>query len=112
RVRLSALFTSRPAPRLPSRLSLHDALPISDDPEHPGAQVVLTGKPVYDPDTSVVPPFAAVPSEWVEWGPGECTEKDADEENIRRSEEHKSELQSREKLVCRLLLEKKNCDHT
>jgi peptidoglycan/LPS O-acetylase OafA/YrhL len=55
----------------------------ADDPEHPGAQVVLTGKPVYDPDTSVVPPFAAVPSEWVEWGPGECTEKDADEENIR-----------------------------
>src|SRR5690606_42110426 len=27
-----------------------------------------------------------------------------------RSEEHTSELQSREKLVCRLLLEKKNCN--
>src|SRR5690606_40389088 len=27
---------------------------------------------------------------------------------VRRSEEHTSELQSREKLVCRLLLEKKN----
>src|SRR5690606_40789576 len=30
---------------------------------------------------------------------------------FQRSEEHTSELQSREKLVCRLLLEKKN-DHT
>src|SRR5690606_40162032 len=28
-----------------------------------------------------------------------------------RSEEHTSELQSREKLVCRRLLEKKNCLH-
>src|SRR5690606_41059185 len=28
----------------------------------------------------------------------------------RRSEEHTSELQSRENLVCRLLLEKKNCN--
>src|SRR5690606_39307453 len=28
--------------------------------------------------------------------------------NVRRSEEHTSELQSRENLVCRLLLEKKN----
>src|SRR5690606_42160251 len=31
-----------------------------------------------------------------------------DVEEIARSEEHTSELQSREKLVCRLLLEKKN----
>src|SRR5690606_41480200 len=30
------------------------------------------------------------------------------EESVSRSEEHTSELQSREKLVCRLLLEKKN----
>src|SRR3982750_4974066 len=29
-----------------------------------------------------------------------------------RSEEHTSELQSRSDLVCRLLLEKKNCPHT
>src|SRR5690606_39716671 len=33
-----------------------------------------------------------------------------DVENDLRSEEHTSELQSRENLVCRLLLEKKNCD--
>src|SRR5690606_41870501 len=30
---------------------------------------------------------------------------------VDRSEEHTSELQSREKLVCRLLLEKKKCTH-
>src|SRR5437870_9620357 len=30
--------------------------------------------------------------------------------NLQRSEEHTSELQSRGHLVCRLLLEKKNCD--
>src|SRR3712207_7146690 len=31
---------------------------------------------------------------------------------VRRSEEHTSELQSRQYLVCRLLLEKKNKKHT
>src|SRR5436305_4609641 len=31
-------------------------------------------------------------------------------QNVRRSEEHTSELQSRPHLVCRLLLEKKNTD--
>src|SRR5690606_39814002 len=32
--------------------------------------------------------------------------------NLPRSEEHTSELQSRENLVCRLLREKKNCSQT
>src|SRR5690606_42108262 len=32
----------------------------------------------------------------------------ADDDDVSRSEEHTSELQSRENLVCRLLLEKKN----
>src|SRR2546430_7900343 len=31
---------------------------------------------------------------------------------LERSEEHTSELQSQSNLVCRLLLEKKNCRHT
>src|SRR3712207_7483375 len=39
-------------------------------------------------------------------------EKDALEWMITRSEEHTSELQSRQYLVCRLLLEKKNTTHT
>src|SRR5207302_7698427 len=35
-----------------------------------------------------------------------------DEPAVRRSEEHTSELQSRENLVCRLLLEKKKADES
>src|SRR5207302_6143484 len=37
-----------------------------------------------------------------------ATKRDASASTSRRSEEHTSELQSRENLVCRLLLEKKN----
>src|SRR5690606_40571432 len=49
---------------------------------------------------------ATLPPAWV-------TDPDMDREGLvplgkRRSEEHTSELQSRENLVCRLLLEKKN----
>src|SRR5229473_8720937 len=61
-------------------LSLHDALPINEDPvllvQHPQRRLVQRrGAPVNDP--------------------------------IARSEEHTSELQSLAYLVCRLLLEKK-----
>src|SRR3712207_8728214 len=44
------------------------------------------------------------------WVPGE-TLFDIEEACRRRSEEHTSELQSRQYLVCRLLLEKKSADH-
>src|SRR5690606_40501210 len=37
-----------------------------------------------------------------------CAERSENEVTLQRSEEHTSELQSRENLVCRLLLEKKN----
>src|SRR5690606_40455416 len=50
---------------------------------------------------SVVVPDGEFTSELRRLGPG-------DELLIERSEEHTSELQSRENLVCRLLLEKKN----
>src|SRR5947209_20466334 len=63
-------------------LSLHDALPIF-------AEAV-------DPDRTVCPARPA------ERGP----------RLERRSEEHTSELQSRQYLVCRLLLEKKKKKHT
>src|SRR5690606_40608837 len=39
---------------------------------------------------------------------GDCTENAQTQAEASRSEEHTSELQSRENLVCRLLLEKKN----
>src|SRR5690606_39541237 len=54
-----------------------------------------------DPDVTVEKTrIADVPGEWIATP------------NVRdRSEEHTSELQSRENLVCRLLLEKKNTDN-
>src|SRR5438552_16414886 len=77
-------------------LSLHDALPISaagDGRARPGsappslpprpARIVRRAPPPYGPS-------------WSRW------------EGRRRSEEHTSELQSPDQLVCRLLLEKKN----
>src|SRR5690606_40865294 len=68
-------------------LSLHDALPILGTPRPQPSEP--RDRYVYYPDTAEVNEEVAV--------------------NIRgRSEEHTSELQSRENLVCRLLLEKKN----
>src|SRR3712207_7817117 len=74
-------------------LSLHDALPIST-PLVKRRQQTL--KPWGSPD---------IMSRWSlrRVGPGGST----DETAMARSEEHTSELQSRQYLVCRLLLEKK-----
>src|SRR5690606_41326347 len=63
-------------------LSLHDALPISRRP---------------DPPSRPLPPRRTRPAASARRRPWK----------YRRSEEHTSELQSRENLVCRLLLEKK-----
>src|SRR2546430_8135467 len=83
---------------------LHDALPISvkSTPEincgancsasYPsGTAVTLTTNP-------------ATGSTFTGWSGGGCTGT--------RSEEHTSELQSQSNLVCRLLLEKKNIQHS
>src|SRR5690606_41960928 len=67
-------------------LSLHDALPISS-PRPPAPCATITSRPSIMP-TSPMRVFAI----------------------SLRSEEHTSELQSRENLVCRLLLEKKKQD--
>src|SRR3712207_8179841 len=71
-------------------LSLHDALPICPgDPAHPhrpAGRPAAPGAPAGGHDRAAAAPLAA--------GRG-------------RSEEHTSELQSRQYLVCRLLLEKK-----
>src|SRR3712207_8565066 len=83
-------------------LSLHDALPISDDQlrgdaaddvEHPGEH------------HAVVPAAVQVEPRAVE---DQRVDDAAAAPGVRpRSEEHTSELQSRQYLVCRLLLEKK-----
>src|SRR5258707_10240082 len=66
-------------------LSLHDALPISGRPRAPRAGSARAGRPRAGPVRA-------------RRDPGDSP----------RSEEHTSELQSRQYLVCRLLLEKKN----
>src|SRR3712207_8365512 len=71
-------------------LSLHDALPISAGPKRCStASTPTTGR-------------ASSPNRWPPPPPG-C----AWTPSTARSEEHTSELQSRQYLVCRLLLEKK-----
>src|SRR3712207_8972932 len=70
-------------------LSLHDALPIYPGRSRPprGARACLGG---------------AIRGKWAPWEGGSSAGSAAKQ---RRSEEHTSELQSRQYLVCRLLLE-------
>src|SRR5690606_41385379 len=51
------------------------------------------------------------PYEFKEWEPEKVETYEVGYKSAIRSEEHTSELQSRENLVCRLLLEKKNTHH-
>src|SRR5258707_4877797 len=74
-------------------LSLHDALPIYERGERPDAVGVRVE--VLDVEAVVAEPRAAV------------GDRALVGEVVARSEEHTSELQSRQYLVCRLLLEKK-----
>src|SRR3712207_8613613 len=71
-------------------LSLHDALPISDVLDVGGAKRLLAARQ----------PF----------GRRLFLAAEVGLEGLHRSEEHTSELQSRQYLVCRLLLEKKNSE--
>src|SRR3712207_7428831 len=91
-------------------LSLHDALPISEPADQGG--LVLAGElgELADDldqrllhDVRQLDPLAEARAE-----PG----ADDHAEIIARSEEHTSELQSRQYLVCRLLLEKKKYLYT
>src|SRR5690606_41384993 len=87
-------FIAPPAPVL-SPLSLHDALPIwpaGAARRRGGAGTASAGPPA---DRSLASGQRADPPR-----------------PSRRSEEHTSELQSREKIVCRLLLEKKKKQET
>src|SRR5438045_8237677 len=81
-------------------LSLHDALPISNQPTYSSMSSTLSivstfqiGQSVSHDIGTTAPPLAAQFGRLTLW--------------IKRSEEHTSELQSLRHLVCRLLLEKK-----
>src|SRR5690606_41914084 len=98
----AALSWSTTTPASIATLSLHDALPISlvaleERDRHANAQ----------PHPRIVqprinrPPACAIRRERIALLP-------LDKDLYPRSEEHTSELQSRENLLCRLLLEKKN----
>src|SRR5690606_41738945 len=98
--------TNQPATTKISSLSLHDALPISD--EEVAGRARLASELVQDGADLVMDVRELVE---VGRGPRQIVavpaEVRGDERRV-RSEEHTSELQSRENLVCRLLLEKKN----
>src|SRR5690606_41708777 len=89
-------------------LSLHDALPISvcerltfiENPDNGTELVLKTDKTKYRPREKVELDISLFDV----WG----KPLQGDFSISVRSEEHTSELQSRENLVCRLLLEKKN----
>src|SRR5690606_41961725 len=97
-----------PAPPPIHTLSLHDALPIS-----PASTATWAPEPASTPAASVA---ARTPSPHPSRTAAGCpTATRSPSGSVRtRSEEHTSELQSRENLVCRLLLEKKNknTDHS
>src|SRR3712207_6885517 len=79
-------------------LSLHDALPILTTPV--GSVATSKRKPSYHPRL-LLHPMSAEPASHPP------PRRLASRMGIARSEEHTSELQSRQYLVCRLLLEKK-----
>src|SRR5258707_8789370 len=78
-------------------LSLHDALPISADPHEAAVGSFGHARLHGDRGTEIRAPVGAGEG----WN-----------ERRERSEEHTSELQSRQYLVCRLLLEKKKTRET
>src|SRR5690606_40250043 len=90
------------APPAISTLSLHDALPICERPR--GRERAYDGEQQRDPDHRDVGPAGAEVAEPHREGPLARDDVGGD---VARSEEYTSELQSRENLVCRLLLEKK-----
>src|SRR5690606_41596996 len=91
-------------------LSLHDALPISEEREVP-----VVGDQRIPVRLDLLPrPIADLLLDVVRGGDGELDlehhPQRTDRHLRRRSEEHTSELQSREKLVCRLLLVNKKTE--
>src|SRR3712207_7492213 len=85
--------------RRPPRSPLFPYTTLSRSAKHTGATIVTSGEAVAD---VVLPrlPERRLERRGVEQHPGHLP--------VLRSEEHTSELQSRQYLACRLLLEKKN----
>src|SRR5690606_41300367 len=100
-----SLILSRPVSETTqiSTLSLHDALPIYSTLDAIPTILLLLALALVLPTGKGLATvcIALGVTSWV------STCRVVRGETIRRSEEHTSELQSREKLVCRLLLEKK-----
>src|SRR5207302_10770463 len=90
---------THPPPPAPYPLSLHDALPIWAPSDEARARVSAASSPHRRAATSTEIPRCKMRSR--------RAAASASRRGVTRSEEHTSELQSREKLVCRLLLEKK-----
>src|SRR5690606_42162375 len=89
-------------------LSLHDALPISGWSSSPRSTEKASSTTCASSPASTPRPMTEC---WRGCANGTSTRRIATanrSQSRRRSEEHTSELQSRENLVCRLLLEKKN----
>src|SRR5690606_41960415 len=94
----------RPSPPPhPASSSLHDALPIST---YARASATSCRSPTLNPSPRS-PTCVYMPSERLSTQSARPSSAKASSRSASRSEEHTSELQSRENLVCRLLLEKK-----
>src|SRR5690606_39284597 len=107
---LSGLLAKGAASSVLSPLSLHDALPISS--ARAWWKTTVMARPGLS--TRAASWKAAVIRAWYRSRsrPPTGSTTASWEGSVRRSEEHTSELQSRENLVCRLLLEKKKSQHT
>src|SRR3712207_7839402 len=84
-------------------LSLHDALPISTRRLRKSRAAIAARWPTSDSARAVATKHACAPRK----AAGSSSKTSSSARRACRSEEHTSELQSRQYLVCRLLLEKK-----
>src|SRR5207244_10868975 len=100
---LALSFFTSPPPTLIHTLSLHDALPISPA----GCHALLREGPICGPGAVHTFPEAGPMRTPPAVGAKTGSAPTAGGVRIGRSEEHTSELQSPDHLVCRLLLEKK-----
>src|SRR5690606_41756436 len=105
-------YINRPPPPSTSTLSLHDALPICMGSCHSGTSTAMSD---LTPRLYLASPLITDVELFAPQLEAACKVGDiaavllrlAASDERARSEEHTSELQSRENLVCRLLLEKK-----